>query len=301
MQLRGLVVAFAAGALAVAAGLWAWSLRPLEPGASGAPPAVAAAGGSLEAQIEALRAELAAERDARLGLSAEVEMLRVLLEDGAAGPSLAAPAAPAAAAGASAAAEAGGAAGETAAAASPEARPGFAADEIDRSWFDAEGLLESGVSAADVARLQTFFEESALESLELRDRATREGWVESPRFVQATVAQRMATRSQLGDEAFDQFLYATHRTNRVRARSVLPNGAAARAGLRPGDVILRYDGKSVFGARELQGATTQGEAGRTVTLDVLTGNGVVRRLSLPSGPLGVQLAEERLRPQTNRE
>jgi hypothetical protein len=297
MRSRWLAVGFAAGALLAAGGLWAWRARPPEPAASD-PPAAAAAGGSLAAQIEALRAELAAERDARLGLAAEVELLRVLL-DGTEGAGLGFDAPPArASAGAAATAAARG--GAPAGAAEEEALAGVAADAIDRSWFDAEGLLESGVAASDVARLQESFEQHALENLELRDRATREGWLASPRFVQATHAQRAALRAQLGDEGFDQFLFATHRPNRVRARSVLPSGAAARAGLRPGEVILRYDGRSIFTAPELQAATTQGEAGRPVPVDVLSENGVVRRLTLPSGPLGVQLAEERLAPVSNR-
>jgi hypothetical protein len=293
MPLRAIVVGAAAGALLASVALWVVWKPAGDPAASGTPPVAASASGSLEARIEALRTELAAERDARLGLSAEVEMLRLLLEDtGRTGFDET----PAAVAALTSPAGGEAAPGD----ASPEAGAAAAPDAVDRSWFDAPGLLEAGVPAADVARLQASFEENALQTLYLRDRATREGWLRTPRFVQAMAAHRAALRANLGDDAFDQFLYATHRPNRVRARSVLPNGPAAGAGLAPRDLILRYDGKAVFGVLELQRETTRGEAGRTVPIDVMSENGEVRRLMLPSGPLGVQLVEERHPPLSAR-
>jgi hypothetical protein len=290
MQLRSILVGAAAGALLAAGVLWGASQHAASPVATDAPPVAAAASGSLEARIEALRTELAAERDARLGLSAEVEMLRLLLEDG--GRELELTASPAKTAGVPPPAGGDAAAQRT----DPHASAAGVQNAVDRSWFDAQSLLESGVSAADVARLQTAFEESTLQTLQLRDQATREGWFGTPRFMQAMVDQRLALRASLGDEVFDQYLFATHKPNRVRARSVLATGPAGRAGLQPRDLILRYDGKSVFGSRELQRETTRGEAGRLVPVDVMSENGVVRRLMLPSGPLGVQLVEERLPP-----
>ena len=117
------------------------------------------------------------------------------------------------------------------------------------------------------------FEESELAVLYLRDQATREGWAGTPRFMQSLYELRSGLREKLGDESFDWLLYATQRNNRVAARSVLATGPAAHAGLRSGDLILRYDGRTIFRGGELQRATTQGEAGR-----MLPDGGAVERM-----------------------
>ena len=82
----------------------------------------------------------------------------------------------------------------------------------------------------------------------------------------------------------------------MAARSVLSTGPAARAGLRPDDLILRYDGRTIFRAGELQHLTSQGEKDRPVPIDVLSPDGRERRLTVPSGPLGVQLDPTRRPP-----
>lgn len=67
MSLRWISIGAAALAAALAAGLWTWTTRPAStppaPGSVAAAPAT-----SVEARLAALQKELAAERDARLGL-----------------------------------------------------------------------------------------------------------------------------------------------------------------------------------------------------------------------------------------
>ena len=50
-----------------------------------------------------------------------------------------------------------------------------------------------------------------------------------------------------------------------------PDSAAARAGLRPGDIILKLDGVPIVGADDLIRALTGEKIGRKVALDVLRG------------------------------
>ena len=83
-------------------------------------------------------------------------------------------------------------------------------------------------------------------------------------------------------------------------RELLSNGAAAQAGVQAGDLILSYDGRTIFRGGELQHATRQGEAGRPVPIDKMSPDGEVRRVMVPSGPLGILLGEQRLPPQTGR-
>jgi len=177
---------------------------------------------------------------------------------------------------------------------------GASAKAGERLWFDEPALLGHGVSAQEAARLESLFEESELQVLYLRDRATREGWAGTPRFLEEMYALRSGLRENVGDETFDWLLYATQRVNRVAVRSLLSTGPAAQAGIRAGDLIVRYDGRAIFKGRELQQATTQGEAGRMVPVEVISEGGQLRRLTVPSGPLGIQLAEERHPPQSSR-
>jgi S1-C subfamily serine protease len=104
----------------------------------------------------------------------------------------------------------------------------------------------------------------------------------------------------VGDETFDWLLYATKRPNRVVARSLLETGAAAQAGVEAGDMIVRYDGRSIFKWGELQHATRQGQPGRPVVMEVMSPGGDTRRVTVPSGPLGIQLGQAVVTPQSVR-
>jgi S1-C subfamily serine protease len=57
----------------------------------------------------------------------------------------------------------------------------------------------------------------------------------------------------------------------VMVGTVEPDSAAARAGLKPGDIILGLDGQSIAGADDLVRALTGEKIGRDVALDILRG------------------------------
>jgi S1-C subfamily serine protease len=57
----------------------------------------------------------------------------------------------------------------------------------------------------------------------------------------------------------------------VMVGTVEPDGAAARAGLKAGDIIVALDGETIAGADDLVRALTGEKIGRTVALDVLRG------------------------------
>jgi S1-C subfamily serine protease len=67
----------------------------------------------------------------------------------------------------------------------------------------------------------------------------------------------------------------------VMAGTVEPDGAAARAGLRGGDIIVALDGEAITGADDLVRALTGDKIGRTAALEVLRG---AERLTLSLTP-----------------
>lgn len=159
--------------------------------------------------------------------------------------------------------------------------------------FVAAGLDPQ--TAADIRARRDAF---SLARLELIDRAAREGWDESDRLdeaLEALEARRPDLREELGDEAYDRYLFEEGRSNRVGIASVISGSAAADAGLAPGDVVLSYAGSRVFRLPELQAATREGTLGEYVQLSVLRGGDVVA-IDVPRGPLGVTLDGVRRSP-----
>lgn len=137
-----------------------------------------------------------------------------------------------------------------------------------------------------------------LDRLNLRDQAIREGWMGSDRYrdaVNAMAEQERSLREEIGDAAWDRYLYLSGENNRVSVNSVIPGSAADAAGLQSGDVIESYAGTQPFAFGELRHATTEGEKGELVAVRVRRGDRVLD-VWVPRGPLGARLAKTRVEP-----
>ena len=160
-------------------------------------------------------------------------------------------------------------------------------------------LTALGVDQDHATEIAQRVNEVELDRLYLRDQATREGWLNTPRYNQAmreVNGDLTALRDDVGDDAYDRYLFAAGQVNRVVVGSVIAGSSAEDSGIKPGDTVLRYDDQRVFSTNELQSATTEGVAGDTVAVTVLRG-GQRLRLYLPRGPLGVRLFTERRHPE----
>jgi len=225
---------------------------------------------SVEADLEAARLEVATlrqalseERTEREALEAEVERQRQELDDLAWRDE-----APAAEPGEQEKAERGGGA----------------------PWFDAESLARHGVQPAELDRVREAFDASELALLQLEDRARREGWYDAPRYREALRDMRVALRAELGDDRFDLLLFASGRHNRVVVTDLLEGSPAERAGIQQGDEILSYADQRVFRGMELKHATTEGQAGERIEVELLRDGSRVR-VWVPRGPLGIRMSE----------
>jgi S1-C subfamily serine protease len=137
-----------------------------------------------------------------------------------------------------------------------------------------------------------------MQEIYLRNQATREQWLDSPRFAQELAqieAQRTSVREQIGDDAYDRYLFALGNPNRVRVEEVLLDSEAAQVGLQAGDMILRYGDSRIFAPDELVTGTHSGTAGEAVQLDIIR-NGERFQVEVPRGPLGLHVAATRGAP-----
>jgi len=72
------------------------------------------------------------------------------------------------------------------------------------------------------------------------------------------------------------------RANGLRVAEVVPNGPAARAGLRPGDLLLTADGEPVTRAQDLQKLMFSEAIGRPLAITVMRNGALVDVIAQPS-------------------
>ncbi len=162
-------------------------------------------------------------------------------------------------------------------------------------------LIAAGFTEAEAAYYRRRNDEAAMAQLYLRDQAEREGWIRTPRYFEALQEIRSgleSIRDEMDDEAYARYLYAVGRPNQVTVQRVLSGSAAESAGLRPGDVLIGYQGERVYAASDVRRATQAGDAGDTVTLEVLR-DGQRIQAYVPRGPLGISMSSDSVLPDNS--
>jgi membrane-associated protease RseP (regulator of RpoE activity) len=168
----------------------------------------------------------------------------------------------------------------------------------NRDWFNQQALIDAGVGKSTAQNLKIRFETQALEKLYLRDNAMREGWFGSRRYrneLELLDAQLSGLQEEIGDQAYEAYLFASGQPNQVMVQSVLASSSADTAGIRADDQILSYDGQRIFNWRALRTATTQGTADENVTIEIIR-DGKRLQLYVPRGPLGVRMDSASVAP-----
>lgn len=172
------------------------------------------------------------------------------------------------------------------------------ATNYNQRVYNVDSLIKGGIApgmAEDIVRRKNSIE---LRRLELQDRATREGYLNTQRYLdelEEINRSDISLREELGDQRYDEYLYNSKQNNRVRIASVMLGSPAEQAGLENNDVVLSYDNKRMFDWQELKDATAQGELGEYVSVSVYR-DGEIYSFSVPRGTLGVQLGATRLAP-----
>ena len=140
-------------------------------------------------------------------------------------------------------------------------------------------------------RIQSIRNQTQLQRLELRDLASRGGWINTDRFRDEirSLNNGSQLRETLGDDGYDQLLLAEGRSNRVQIESIIENSSADLAGLEVGDIVISYANERIFNFRGLRGATTGGVRDELVPIQ-LSRNDELIELVIARGPMGVTLA-----------
>ncbi|MCL4686879.1 PDZ domain-containing protein [Myxococcota bacterium] len=249
---------------------------------------------ALEAEAVALRERVAEEASARAALMLETQQLRAALEQ--ASPDAGSTS------GRAEPAEGSGPASPEDAALSAEPAPSAPGEAglVGPASFDPAPLLAAGFRPDQVERFRERLDEIELARLYLRDRATREGWLETPRYREESRAlgqEFRGLRDEFDEDFYDWALFSTGHPNRVAVTEVLSGSAAQSAGLQPGDLIVRYDGRLVLSASELREATLAGRVGELVAVEVQRAEDPAPlRVFVPRGPLGVRMTPTRETP-----
>ena len=161
-----------------------------------------------------------------------------------------------------------------------------------------ERLAASGFTPQQFEDLRRREEGAQMQQIELNDRAIREGWVNSPRYFEELNRLTSGTdsiRRELGDDAYDRYLYASGRPNRIAVGSVIATSPAEQAGFKTGDVIRSYGGERVFSSAQLVNLRSAGKIGTSVVVEIVR-DGELMQITMLRGPMGVQTRPDRVDP-----
>jgi hypothetical protein len=161
-----------------------------------------------------------------------------------------------------------------------------------------ERLAAAGFTHQQLESIQRLQAEAEMARIDLDDRARREGWINTPRYVQESrnlPTGAAVLRNALGDEAYDRYLFASGFPNRVTVGSIIETSPAGNAGFQRGDVVVSYGGESVYSAEQLIALRSSGARGEPVAVEVLR-NGQSLQLTIPRGPMGISVASMRVDP-----
>lgn len=167
-----------------------------------------------------------------------------------------------------------------------------------RGEITEESFVAAGFTPEQAGYYRQRHDEVSMAQLYLRDQAEREGWLRSRRFVDEQRALRRQLEEMeagMDEDTYARYLFALGRPNQVGVRRVLVSSAADSAGIRDGDVLLRYDGQRVYQASDLRRATRDGEMGEMVAVDILR-DGQRIQTYVPRGPLGINMSSDRVLP-----
>lgn len=162
-----------------------------------------------------------------------------------------------------------------------------------------KNLVASGINPDEANEILRRISQQDFRRLELQNlmqRATPSERREYSKELRALNKNKISLRSEMGDDAYDQYLYISDQNNRVKITSVMAGSPAEASGFQAEDVILSYDNKKILNWSDIRRATIEGEIGSYTSIEILR-DGEQLSLTIPRGTLGVQLEATQIEPQ----
>jgi len=161
-----------------------------------------------------------------------------------------------------------------------------------------ENLLASGINADIADDILRRLSQQDFRRLELQNLIQRSSSTTRRQYsieLRELNKNKISLRSEMGDEAYDKYLYVSGQNNRVKVSSVMSGSPAESSGFQADDVILFYDDKQILNWSDIRTATIQGEIGSYTNVEILRDDEQIS-LMVPRGTLGVQLDAVQLNP-----
>jgi hypothetical protein len=159
-------------------------------------------------------------------------------------------------------------------------RPPFELDDNEL----VERFIAAGLTPERAQWIVARSQELRMQALQEQYDAAREGRPIDPSL--AVFAPASTLRDELGDADYERYLQALERPTSVYVRDVLATSPGARAGLKPGDQVVSFDGQRVFDMSDINRLVLEGQPGQVVAVDVIR-DGQLVQLYVPRGPIGI--------------
>ncbi len=169
---------------------------------------------------------------------------------------------------------------------------------LSQRLYNLDSLIRGGISAEIAEYIVRRKNRIEIKRLELQDHAKRDDYLNTQQYfdeLETINQQDISLREELGDDRYDEYLYESKQNNRIRIASVMLGSTAEQSGIQKNDVVLSYDNKRMFSWQELKNATTEGQLGEFVSINLYR-NGEIYSFTVPRGPLGIKLGATRLAP-----
>jgi len=167
-----------------------------------------------------------------------------------------------------------------------------------RATPNRKNLIAAGISPDEADDLLRRIGQQDFRRLELQNLIQRSDSTQRRQYskeLRELNQNKISLRSEMGDENYDQYLYASNQNNRVKIRSVMAGSPAESSGLKPEDIILSYDDKKILSWPDIRAATIEGEIGSYISVEILR-DGETLNLTVPRGTLGVELDATQIEP-----
>jgi hypothetical protein len=161
---------------------------------------------------------------------------------------------------------------------------------LGRGQATRERLESTGFQPYQAERILATADRLAMQRLDVQYQAQREGWAGTERYTEALrniPSLRDTLTKEYGDDAYDRYLYASGRPNRVVVRDVYSKSPASVGGLTSGDQVISMDGQRVYSERDMREIASAGSAGDSIAV-VVERDGAQFEIYIPRGPLGAR-------------